>query len=63
MGVDYVAIPKLGGFFKFNPTPSLTFFDSPSIILNDKTKYPQGFATPGAVQIVDVDGGTILSEP
>ncbi|HEV8131900.1 MAG TPA: carboxypeptidase-like regulatory domain-containing protein, partial [Acidobacteriota bacterium] len=26
-GVDYVFEPKLGGFFKFTPVPSLTFFD------------------------------------
>ena len=48
-GFDYVYEPKLGGFFEFNPTLALTFLDLPSKILSDKVKYPQGFATPGAV--------------
>ncbi len=56
-GVDYVAIPELGGFFEFTPVPSLTFQDLPSKIIGDTgctpgsagCTYPQGFATPGAV--------------
>jgi hypothetical protein len=49
-GVDYVWIPELGGFFEFTPVPSLTFLDLPSVIINNTNgKYPQGFATPGAV--------------
>ncbi|MCG3163797.1 MAG: hypothetical protein JMDDDDMK_05248 [Acidobacteria bacterium] len=48
-GFDYVWEPQLGGFFKFNSTPEFDFLDKPSVILNDKVKYPQGFATPGAV--------------
>src|SRR5215510_391127 len=56
-GVDYVAIPKLGGFFKFNATPNVTFFDRASIIATDKVKYPQGFATPGAVQALSATAG------
>ena len=56
-GVDYVAIPKLGGFFKFNATPNVTFFDRASIIATDKVKYPQGFATPGAVQSLSATAG------
>jgi outer membrane receptor protein involved in Fe transport len=47
--VDYVYEPRLGGFFEFNPTPEFDFLDKPSVILSNKTKYPQGFATPGAV--------------
>ncbi len=56
-GIDFVAVPKLGGFFRTPPTPNLTFLDNPSVIVSDKTKYPQGFATPGAVsQLVATSG-------
>jgi hypothetical protein len=56
-GFDYLWEPTLGGFFIFNPTVTATFFDNPSTILNNKTLYPQGFATPGAVQsITDTSG-------
>src|SRR6266566_8202665 len=56
-GVDYVAIPELGGFFEFTPVPSMTFQDLPSKIIGDTgctpgsagCTFPQGFATPGAV--------------
>ncbi len=48
-GFDFLYEPKLGGFFEFNPTLALTFLDLPSVILNNPTKYPQGFATPGAI--------------
>lgn len=49
-GFDFLWEPKLGGFFVANPTLTLSFIDSPSVILNDKVQYPQGFSTPGAVQ-------------
>jgi hypothetical protein len=56
-GFDYLWEPKLGGFFEFNPTPQVIFIDLPSKILSDKTDYPQGFATPGAVsEIVETAG-------
>src|SRR5260370_27806693 len=48
-GFDYLWEPKLGGFFEFNPTLAIDFLDKPSKILGDKTLYPPGFATPGAV--------------
>src|SRR2546422_2195008 len=48
-GADYVWERKLGGFFEFNPTLELDFNDKPSVILSNKTAYPNGFATPGAV--------------
>jgi hypothetical protein len=48
-GVDFVYEPQVGGFFENNPTPEFDFVDSPQNLLNDKTKYPQGFSTPGAV--------------
>ncbi len=56
-GIDFVAIPKLGGFFRTPPTPNLTFLDSASVVATDKTKYPQGFATPGAVSQLTAASG------
>jgi hypothetical protein len=44
-GVDYLWEPKLGGFFKFNPTLEIDFNQLPSAIL----ALPAGFATPGLV--------------
>ncbi len=57
VGADYVHIPKLGGFFKFNATPNVTFLDNPSVITTDRTRYPQGFATPGAVSALSTTAG------
>ena len=51
-GVDYLWEPVLGGFFLTDPTPVISFFDDPTTTLSNKTKYPQGFATPGAVQSI-----------
>jgi len=51
-GFDYLWEPIVGGFFVTDPTPVLTFFDDPTTILSNKTLYPQGLATPGAVQSV-----------
>ncbi|MDD5542782.1 MAG: carboxypeptidase regulatory-like domain-containing protein [Acidobacteriia bacterium] len=48
-GFDYLWEPTLGGFFEFNPTLEIDFLDLPSVITSNKTLYPQGFATPGAV--------------
>lgn len=56
-GFDYLYEPKLGGFFESNPTLTISFFDLPSVILKDKVNYPQGFATPGAIQsMADTSG-------
>jgi hypothetical protein len=44
-GFDYLKEPKLGGFFKFNPTLEIDFVNLPSVIVNQPLK----FATPGAV--------------
>ncbi len=53
MGFDYLWEPTLGGFFVTDPTPVIAFFDDPSTIINNTNgKYPQGFATPGAVQSI-----------
>jgi carboxypeptidase family protein/TonB-dependent receptor-like protein len=56
-GFDFVWEPQLGGFFKFNPTPEFDFTDAPSVILNDKVQYPQGFATPGAISSMTATAG------
>jgi hypothetical protein len=56
IGGDYSWFPQLG--FELtagcNCTGNTTFFDDPTTILNDKTKYPQGFLTPGAVRRIDL---------
>jgi hypothetical protein len=51
-GFDYLWEPVLGGFFLTDPTPVISFFDDPITILTNAAKYPQGFATPGAVQSI-----------
>ena len=57
-GFDYLWEPIVGGFFVTDPTPSVTFLDDPTTILSNKTLYPQGLATPGAVQsITQATGG------
>jgi hypothetical protein len=56
-GVDYLWEPKLGGFFEFNPTLEIDFLDLPSVITTNRTKYPQGFATPGAVTGMSATAG------
>jgi outer membrane receptor protein involved in Fe transport len=49
-GVDFIYNPKLGGFFESNSTVEVDFGADPSaIVANAGGKYPQGFATPGAV--------------
>ncbi len=50
-GIDYVWAPFIGGSFGA-AEPSITFIDNPSVILNSPATYPQGFATPGAVQSI-----------
>ena len=56
-GVDELFEPLLGGFFKFTPVPGITFFDDPTTILSNKTKYPQGFNTPGMIQGISATNG------
>ncbi len=48
-GVDYLFNPVEGGFFEFSSTLEIDFAADPSAILSNAAKYPQGFATPGAV--------------
>ena len=48
-GADYIWNPVEGGFFEFSSTLEIDFADDPSVITTNAAKYPQGFATPGAV--------------
>lgn len=48
-GADYLYEPQVGGFFENNPTPEFDFGDTARTILSDTARYPQGFASPGAV--------------
>lgn len=48
-GGDYVYVPSLGGTFATS-AGGITWFDDPTTILANTTKYPQGFKTPGAVK-------------
>jgi hypothetical protein len=57
-GFDMIYEPVLGGFFEFNPVPSLTFNDLPDVIINNTNgEYPQGLATPGAVRSMSLAAG------
>ena len=48
-GFDYLWEPLLGGILESSIAGAVTFFDDPDVILSNKTKYPAGFATPGAI--------------
>lgn len=64
MGFDFVNVPKLGGFFTTPITLNVGFQDLPSVITSNKTLYPQGFATPGAVtSISGSSGNSYFSSP
>jgi outer membrane receptor protein involved in Fe transport len=57
-GVDYIYNPKLGGFFESNSTLEVDFAADPTVIIaNAGGKFPQGFATPGAVQAMAASSG------
>jgi hypothetical protein len=57
-GINYIYLAKFGGFFFFGANGYQIFFwDDPSTIVSDRTRYPQGFATPGAVREIDFNGG------
>jgi hypothetical protein len=49
-GIDFVYEPQVGGFFENNPTPEFDFFATAATMLNNKTVYPNGFSTAGAIQ-------------
>ena len=57
-GVNYINT-ELGGFFFFGSKGyTVAFFDSPTTIANNTNgRYPQGFATPGAVQNISFADG------
>jgi hypothetical protein len=56
-GVNYIHT-KLGGYFYFGAFGyQLTWFDTPEVIATNTTRYPQGFATPGAVRNIDYFAG------
>ncbi len=57
VGTNYINT-DLGGFFFFGANGyQIIFFDDPLTILNDRATYPQGFATPGAVQEITFSTG------
>lgn len=57
-GVDYIYNPKFGGFFKSNSTLEIDFGGDPSDIINNAGgKFPDGFATPGAVTSMSISNG------
>jgi Carboxypeptidase regulatory-like domain/TonB dependent receptor len=56
-GVNFINT-ELGGFFFFGAQGyAVNFFDPPSTIATNRTRYPQGFATPGAVQSITFSDG------
>ncbi len=56
-GVNYIHT-KLGGYFYFGAFGhQLTWFDTPQTIATNTARYPQGFATPGAIRLIDYFAG------
>ncbi len=56
-GANYIHT-QLGGFFLFGANGyQITFFDDPLTITTNTARYPQGFATPGAVQSITFSTG------
>ena len=56
-GTNYI-YTDLGGFFFFGSSGyTVQFFDAPPTIATNTTLYPQGFATPGAVQNIQFAAG------
>ena len=56
-GVNYIHT-KLGGYFYFGAFGhEVLWFDTPEVIATNTTRYPQGFATPGAVNIIRYSAG------
>jgi outer membrane receptor protein involved in Fe transport len=57
-GIDFIYNPKLGGFFESNSTLEVDFVADPSDILaNAGGAFPDGFASPGAVQSMSASSG------
>lgn len=58
-GANYIRLAELGGFFFFGANGyQATFWDNPSVILSNPVTYPQGLATPGAVQELTFNTGS-----
>ena len=56
-GTNYI-YTQLGGYFYFGAFGhQLTWFDTPQVIATNTARYPQGFATPGAVRLIDYFAG------
>ena len=56
-GANYI-YTKLDGYFYFGARGhQLTFFDDPLTIATNRALYPQGFATPGTVQLLNFFDG------
>lgn len=56
-GSNYI-YTKLGGYFYFGAFGyQLWWFDDPTTITSNRQRYPQGFATPGAVNILNYFAG------
>jgi hypothetical protein len=56
-GTNYI-FTQLGGYFYFGAFGyQLTWFDDPLTITTNTARYPQGFATPGAVRLLDYFAG------
>lgn len=56
-GFDFVTLPKLGGAFG-NTVLNYTFLTDPLAILNNRTLYPQGFATAGLLGSITASAGS-----
>ncbi|MFB3855508.1 MAG: carboxypeptidase regulatory-like domain-containing protein [Vicinamibacterales bacterium] len=57
-GTNYI-YTQLGGYFYFGAFGyQLTWFDDPLTITTNTARYPQGFATPGAVRLLDFFAGS-----
>lgn len=56
-GTNYI-YTQLGGYFYFGASGyTVRWFDDPTTIATNRTNYPQGFATPGAVRQVEFAAG------
>lgn len=58
-GANYIYLAKLGGSFFFGANGyQVTFWDDPSVILANPGLYPEGLASPGAVQELTFSTGS-----
>ncbi len=57
LGADYIWNPTLGGYFEYNDTLEIDFTADPSDILSNKSAYPNGFSSAGAVSGMSISNG------